>query len=255
MALGPGPRSARALAASIEAAGQAERMRAPADAARHLENARRALGSGADAPSRRAGRRWSALLRRAAELTYLAGDVERAAALGQRMLELIGDSDPVAAGDGAASARALPVDVSGRHREAAEEYARAVELMPAEPPSAERANVLASLAQVLMLQGRPAPSRASSPSRRSRSPARPATGAWRRTRSTRWAWTSRRSGDRARGSPTCASRSRSRRVLGHHRQPAAHVHQPVGPPRPGRLGARRAWTSRWRASGSPASRG
>jgi DNA-binding CsgD family transcriptional regulator/tetratricopeptide (TPR) repeat protein len=44
---------------------------------------------------------------------------------------------------------------SGRDREAAEVYARAVELMPAEPPTAELARVLASQAQVLMLNGRP----------------------------------------------------------------------------------------------------
>jgi ATP/maltotriose-dependent transcriptional regulator MalT len=41
----------------------------------------------------------------------------------------------------------------GRHADSAAEYARAVELMPPEPPSSERASVLGSLAQVLMLRG------------------------------------------------------------------------------------------------------
>ena len=141
----------RALAASIQAADQAERMRAPADAARHLENAVDLWGR-VDLAEQTSGTTLVELLRRAARLTYLAGDVDRAAALGQRALELIGDSDPVAAGM-ARARQGRYLWTSGRHAEAADEYTRAVELMPAEPPSPERANVLASLAQVLMLRG------------------------------------------------------------------------------------------------------
>jgi len=95
------------------------------------------------------------LLRDAAQVTYLGGDAERAVALGERALELIPDSDRVTA--------ALARDrlgrylwTSGRHSEAAAAYSRAVEQMPAEPASAARARVLASLAslaQVLMLRG------------------------------------------------------------------------------------------------------
>jgi DNA-binding CsgD family transcriptional regulator/tetratricopeptide (TPR) repeat protein len=141
----------RALAASIQAAGQAERMRAPADAARHLENAVD-LWSQVDVAEQTSGTTLVELLRRAARLTYLAGDVDRAAALGERVVQLVGDADPVAAGM-ARARQGRYLWTSGRHVEAAAEYARAVELMPAEPPSPERANVLASLAQVLMLRG------------------------------------------------------------------------------------------------------
>ena len=126
-------------------------MRAPADAARHLENAVDLWGQ-VDLAEQTSGTTLVELLRRAARLTYLAGDVDRAAALGQRVLELIGDSDPVAAGM-ARARQGRYLWTSGRHAEAADEYTRAVELMPAEPPSPERANVLASLAQVLMLRG------------------------------------------------------------------------------------------------------
>ena len=142
---------ARALGASVEAAAQAERMRAPVDAARHLAKAVD-LWDQVEHPEEVSGTTLVALLRRAAELTHLGGDTDRAAALGQRTLDLIGDSDPVAM----ALARerlGRYLWTSGRHREAAEEYARAVEQMPAEPPSAERASVVASLAQALMLRG------------------------------------------------------------------------------------------------------
>jgi ATP/maltotriose-dependent transcriptional regulator MalT len=141
----------RALAASIQAAKQAERMRAPADAARHVENAVE-LWSQVDLAEETSGTTLVELMRRAARLAYLAGDVDRAAALGERVVKLIGDSDPVAAGM-ARARQGRYLWTSGRHGEAADEYARAVELMPAEPPSPERANVLASLAQVLMLRG------------------------------------------------------------------------------------------------------
>jgi DNA-binding NarL/FixJ family response regulator len=140
-----------ALRSSIEAGSQAERMRAPADAARHLENAVE-LWDRVERPEQVSGTTLVELLRRAAELTHLGGDTERAAAMGQRVVDLIGDSDPVAA----AMARerlARYLWTSGRHDESAEQYARAVELMPPEPPSPERASVLASRAQVLMLRG------------------------------------------------------------------------------------------------------
>jgi DNA-binding CsgD family transcriptional regulator/tetratricopeptide (TPR) repeat protein len=142
---------ARALRASVDAARQAERMRAPADAARHLENAVD-LWDRVENPEKVSETTLVDLLRDAAELTYLGGDAERAVALGARALELIPDSDPVTA--------ALARDrlgrylwTSGRHSEAAAEHSRAVEQMPAEPASAARARVLASLAQVHMLRG------------------------------------------------------------------------------------------------------
>src|SRR5919107_543070 len=146
-----------ALRASIEAGAQAERMRAPADAARHLENAIE-LWDRVDDPQSVSGTTLVDLLRRAAELTHMGGDTERAAALGQRVVELIGDSDAVVAVT-ARERLARYLWTSGRHAESADEYARAVELIPTSPPSAGLASVLASRAQVLMLRGDLAESR------------------------------------------------------------------------------------------------
>ena len=241
----------RALAASIQAAGQAERMRAPADAARHLENAVDLWGR-VDVAEQTSGTTLVELLRRAARLTYLAGDVDRAAALGQRVLELIGDSDPVAAGM-ARARQGRYLWTSGRHAEAADEYARAVELMPAEPPSPERANVLASLAQVLMLRGDLAESLelAEQAIEIARAAGDRITEAHAlNTKGVDIASL----GDRPRASPTCARRSRSRRVSGPPTTCSARTRTcPTSSTRTAPW--RRASTSRWRAYGSPASRG
>ncbi len=140
-----------AMRASIEAGEQADRMHAPADAARHLENAVD-LWDRVDEPERVSGTTLVDLLRRAAEHNYIAGDYERAVALAGRVLELIGDSDPVAVAI-ARERLGRYLWTSGRHAESAKEYGQAVAEMPAEPPSAERARVLAALASVLMLTG------------------------------------------------------------------------------------------------------
>ena len=169
-----------ALRASIEAGAQAEKMRAPADAARHLENAvelwdrverpgagRRHDARGAAAAGRRADATWPAT--RTARPPWASAS-----------LELIGDSDPVAA----ALARerlGRYLWTSGRHSESAEEYARAVEQMPAEPPS-RRARQRARVARAGAHAARATcVTRASSRSRRSRSRAPSATAPWRRT--------------------------------------------------------------------------
>jgi DNA-binding CsgD family transcriptional regulator/tetratricopeptide (TPR) repeat protein len=140
-----------ALRASVEAATQAEKMHAPADGARHLENAIELWGRVED-PERVGEATLVDLLRRGAELSYLGGDADRAVALARRALESIGDAEPVAA----ALARerlGRYLWTSGRHAESAEEYRHAVEQMPAEPPTPARGRVLAALAQVLMLVG------------------------------------------------------------------------------------------------------
>ena len=143
-----------ALRASVGAAATAERMRAPAEAARHLERALD-LWERVEAPEKTAGTTLVELLRRAAETRYLAGETDRAVALARRAADLL---DPEAEPVAAALVRerlGRYLWSSGRDREAADEYELAVELMPAEPPSAERAHVVASRAQVLMLNGHP----------------------------------------------------------------------------------------------------
>jgi DNA-binding NarL/FixJ family response regulator len=140
-----------AMRASIEAGNQADKMHAPGDAARHFENAVDLWGRVRE-PERISGTTLVELLRRGAELSYAASESDRAVALAGRALELIGDSDPVAA---ALTRERLGryLWTSGRHNESAAAYRRAVEQMPATPPTPERARVLASLAQILMLIG------------------------------------------------------------------------------------------------------
>jgi DNA-binding CsgD family transcriptional regulator/tetratricopeptide (TPR) repeat protein len=92
-------------------------------------------------------------MRHAAEAAYLSGAMERAIELAGGALERIDEhADPVSA--------ALVHERLGRylwtagHSGALDEYRRAVELVPPDPPSQERAFVLAAEAQALMLSGR-----------------------------------------------------------------------------------------------------
>src|SRR3954447_23018824 len=140
-----------ALRASIDASDQAAKMHAPADAARHLENAVE-LWDRVDNPDRASGTTLVELLRRAAELSFIAGELDRAVGLARRALELIGEGE-VVAGVRARERLARYLWTSGQHSESMEQYPRAAELMPVEPPSAERALVLAALAQARMLIG------------------------------------------------------------------------------------------------------
>jgi predicted ATPase/DNA-binding CsgD family transcriptional regulator len=93
------------------------------------------------------------VLRRASEAANLAGATERAIDLARETLDRVDRDDYVAA--------ALAHERLGRYlwmaghgEDALPEFRHAVELMPAVPPSTERAHVLAAEAQVLMLSGR-----------------------------------------------------------------------------------------------------
>ena len=137
----------RALAASVEAGIQAERMRAPAEAAHQFENAIDVWDRVPDAEEI-AGITLVELLQRAAERANLAGEPQRAAALARQALEHVADPR----GAGLMRERlGRYLWLSGRDTDALEEYRHAVELVPAEPHTPDRARVLASLAQALML--------------------------------------------------------------------------------------------------------
>jgi DNA-binding CsgD family transcriptional regulator/tetratricopeptide (TPR) repeat protein len=140
-----------ALRASIEASAQAERMHAPADAARHLENAIE-LWDRVDDPEATSGTTLLELLRRGAELSFVAGELDRAVGLGRQVLERI-DEGEVVQSVRARERLARYLWTSGHHSESTQRYTEAVALMPVEPPTAERALVLAGLAQVRMLVG------------------------------------------------------------------------------------------------------
>jgi DNA-binding CsgD family transcriptional regulator len=140
----------RALSASVGAGIEAEAVRALAEAALHYGNALEIWDVAADAAADLPLDRLE-LIRRSAEAENLAGDPERAIALAREGLAEIDESaDPVAA---ALLHERLGryVWMSGRGEEALPIYRRAVELIPVEPPSEERALVLAAEGQALML--------------------------------------------------------------------------------------------------------
>jgi DNA-binding CsgD family transcriptional regulator/tetratricopeptide (TPR) repeat protein len=143
----------RALSASVAAGIEAEAVRALAEAALHYGNALEIWDVAAHATEDLPLDRLE-LIRRSAEAENLAGDPERAIALAREGLAGIEESaDPVAA---ALLHERLGryVWMSGRGEEALPIYRRAVELMPIEPPSEERALVLAAEGQALMLANR-----------------------------------------------------------------------------------------------------
>ena len=145
----------RALSASLEAAREAEAATGVAEARRHVERVLELWAHVEDAEER-TGMDLAALTRWAAELSYLAGDPVRAVALQERA-HADADADP--------TEQAVMLErlgrflwVAGDSERAEATYAEAVRLMPADPPSAERARVLSSYSQILMLNRRRAES-------------------------------------------------------------------------------------------------
>ena len=145
----------RALFASLEAAREAEAIAGVAEARRHVERALE-LWAHVEDVEERTGMDFPALTRWAAELSYLAGDPGRAAALQEQAL---------ADANADLAEQAVMLERLGRFRwvagdnERAEAaYAQALRLMPPDPPSAERARVLSSYSQLLMLDLRRAES-------------------------------------------------------------------------------------------------
>jgi DNA-binding CsgD family transcriptional regulator/tetratricopeptide (TPR) repeat protein len=147
-----------AFAASARAGAEAERMAAFAEANAHFERAAElwdavSAEDRADSPDR------VELLRRAAEAAHLAGDADRAVALGRSALGLVDEtSDPlVAAALHERIGRYLWI--CGLQRDAIEELGVAVAVMPEDAPLADRARVLGAEGHLLTLLGRGAESR------------------------------------------------------------------------------------------------
>ena len=142
----------RALPAAVEAGDQAERGYAFAEAQRHLE---RALELWPEVPraAELTGLDRVGLLDRAAAAAHLAEDDARAVQLLRQALDGVDPAgDPVRAGalqERLGRSLWLTLDDG-----ALAAYQEAVRLVPAEPPSAERARVLAGYVQLLLLQGR-----------------------------------------------------------------------------------------------------
>jgi DNA-binding CsgD family transcriptional regulator/tetratricopeptide (TPR) repeat protein len=145
-------RSAEALAASVEAARQAEAVFGLAEARSHLERAL-ALWPAVPDAAELVRLDLAALCLWTAELAAQAGAAPRAVELVRRAIELAGQSDPRRAG--LLHARlGRYLHWSGRADIAIDAFERAVELVPPQPPSAERAQALASLANGLALAWR-----------------------------------------------------------------------------------------------------
>jgi DNA-binding CsgD family transcriptional regulator len=146
----------RALAASVRAGDEAERIGALAEAARHHRRALE-LWDVVDDPERVAGVDRATLLGRAANAPAWTGQPAEAIRLVDAAIALV---DPVAEPVRAAllhQRRGMLLWQLGRG--GVEDSERAVELIPAEPPSVERARALGGLGVILMLAGRPARSR------------------------------------------------------------------------------------------------
>jgi len=138
-----------ALAASVRAAEEAEAVLAPAEALHHLQRAL-ALWERVPEPSPVAGIDQVELTLRAAAAASAAGEHRRAASLAQGAA-----TTAAAAGDLARAARAYErrgnyLFDAGRIEEALAARARAVELVPAQPPTRLRARVTAAIAQALV---------------------------------------------------------------------------------------------------------
>jgi DNA-binding CsgD family transcriptional regulator/tetratricopeptide (TPR) repeat protein len=137
---------------SVAAAGAAEAVHAYADAHRHLERAlalETRLAEGTPATGERV-----ALRIRAADDADLAGDIERALELTREALALTDPvADPTAAGLLHSRVGYLLWSL-GDGGAALASHEEAVRLVPAEPPTADRARVLGTLGGALMGEGR-----------------------------------------------------------------------------------------------------
>ena len=142
-------RPAEALAASVDAAHQAEAVFGLAEAHTHLERALALWPTVPDAVGL-AGLDLAGLYAWAAELSDHVGAASRAVELAGRAIDLVGVDDPH-------RAALLHVDLgeyllgTGNNDAALAAVERAVALVPAEPPSPERAYALGTFAGLLMV--------------------------------------------------------------------------------------------------------
>ena len=150
-------RPAEALAASIQAAREAETVFGLAEALAHLERALALWDAVPDATGL-AGLDLAELCSWASQLASTIGSAPRAVELARRAVALVGEIDPVRASR-AHERLGTYLAASGDSEAGLIATTRAAELVPAHPPSPERAAVLASLANRLMLAWRHAESR------------------------------------------------------------------------------------------------
>jgi hypothetical protein len=143
---------AEALAASVEAARQAAALFGPTEAVAHLE---RALALWATVPgaARLAGLDLAGLCSWASELASQTGASPRAVELAGKAIELVGEKDPPRAALLHVRLRVYSY-ATGSNDAGLAAFERAVELVPAQPPSPERAQALAALGTGLQMAWR-----------------------------------------------------------------------------------------------------
>jgi DNA-binding CsgD family transcriptional regulator/tetratricopeptide (TPR) repeat protein len=149
-------RSSEALAASVDAARQAEAVFGLAEAHAHLERAL-ALWPAVPDAAELAGLGLAELCAWTGELAGLVGAAPRAVELARQAIELVGPQDPHRAALLHVGLGEYLLDIGSKDGLLAA-FERAVELVPAEPPSPERAYALGSLAGGLMVDWRHAES-------------------------------------------------------------------------------------------------
>ena len=151
-------RPVEALQASVDAARDAAAVSGPSEAFQHLERVLE-LWPQVDDPVVLVGLELRSVLAWAAEVAFFAGAPGQAAELVRRAISLTDPADEVQLGllhERLGQFLLLPV---GDREAGLAAYERAVALVPDQPPSAERARVLAGLGHALMLSGRFAESR------------------------------------------------------------------------------------------------
>ena len=142
-----------ALEASLEAAAAAEALYAMGEAWQHYERALEIWDRAADLAPRLPLTRLE-VMRRAGEAALRTGEAARAVELAGEVISQIDErQDPVSAAL-AHERRGRYLWTAGRDHDAVLEYRRAVELSPQDPPSEQRALVLAAEGQALMLVDR-----------------------------------------------------------------------------------------------------
>ena len=142
-----------ALAASLEATEEAQRMHAYGEALDHVERAS-SLWDQVEDPVAVAGTDRVELLLRGSELADWAGDSARAVALAEQARGAVDERIEPLRAAAAEMMIGRAMHFAGRGADALEHLARARRLVPREPPSLDYAEVLAAEGRVLMLNDR-----------------------------------------------------------------------------------------------------
>ncbi|MBA9004773.1 helix-turn-helix transcriptional regulator [Thermomonospora cellulosilytica] len=140
-----------AFAASVQAARQAERVGAPAEAHEHYDRAL-SLWDAVPEPERTAGTDRARLSLRAAAASAAAGDLRRARLRVQRLLEVVDPGDRPLRSEIHERLAYYLADLD-RIEESIAAARTAIDLLPAEPPTPQRARALATLARSLIWHG------------------------------------------------------------------------------------------------------